>query len=811
MKISYNWLKNYVNTSKNPQDLDVILTDTGLEIEGVEKVEGIKGGLQGVVVGEVVTCEKHPDADKLQVTTVNVGAEEPLQIVCGAPNCVAGIKVIVAKVGCTLHPTPEEDFKIKKSKIRGVESFGMLCAEDELGLGQSHDGILILPEETKVGLPAAAYFNLEDDYLLEIGLTPNRSDAMGHVGVARDIVAWLNVHEDKNESVSLPDVSAFKVNNTSTKVEVEVEDTAACPRYAGTTITGVKVVPSPEWLQKHLRTIGLSPINNVVDATNYVMHELGTPLHAFDLRTVNGKVVVKSAQDGAKFTTLDGVERTLANTNLMITNGNENMCIAGVFGGEQSGVKDDTTDIFLESAYFNPVSVRKTAKMHGLNTDASFRFERGVDPNMTLVALKRTALLIQEIAGGEVSMEITDLYPNPIENKIVAFSYDRCNKLIGDTIPTETIEKILLNLDIKILSKEGNVATLEIPAYRVDVTREADVIEEVLRIYGFNKVSIPQKLNSSITARPKVDREKYQTIVSEFLTSIGANEMMNNSLTQSAYVEKLGGEAIKAHRNVAMLNPLSQELDVMRQTLVFNALESVAHNQNRQNPDLKLYEFGKVYHKFEDGYAENTRLIITISGKKEIEQWNTNKSTSNFYTLKGITTALFSRLGLDGFIKEKAIKTSVLEDGIHLAVLKNKVGEIGWINKTSKKHFGIKQDVFIADLDWDAIVDAMKMNKVRFTELPKTFSVRRDFSLLLDEKVSFASITEIAKKADKKILKDINLFDVYEGDKLAEGKKSYAVSFTFQDAEKTLKDAQIDAIMNKIQSNLEKELGAQLR
>lgn len=811
MKISYKWLKSYVNTDKTPEEISKILTDTGLEVEGLEKVESVKGGLKGVVIGEVLTCVPHENADKLKVTTVNVNAGENLQIVCGAPNVAAGQKVVVATVGCTLYPNPEEPFKIKKSKIRGVESAGMLCAEDELGLGHSHAGILVLPEDTQVGLPAAAYFNLEDDYLIEIGLTPNRSDAMGHVGVARDLVAYLNVHEGANLSLNLPVVDAFKVDETTENVEVSVENEELCPRYAGVTISGVKVAPSPEWLQNALRVIGVSPINNVVDVTNYVMHELGSPLHAFDLRNVKGKVVVKTATEGAKFTTLDDEERTLGADQLMITNGEEDMCIAGVFGGAVSGVKDDTTAIFLESAYFNPVSVRTTAKAHGLNTDSSFRFERGVDPNLTDYALKRAALLIQEVAGGAISSEPVDLYPNKIENAKVEFSYDRCNRLIGTEIAEDKVDAILENLDIKVLSKDNGIALLEIPAYRVDVTREADVVEEVLRIFGFNNIPLPSKLNTSLSSRPKVDREKLQHTVAELLTSLGASEMMNNSLTQSAYVEKLGGEVLTAERNVAMLNPLSQDLDVMRQSLIFGALESVAHNQNRQNPDLKLYEFGKVYRKFDAEYNENARLVFALTGLKEKEQWNAGKAKVDFYSLKAHVEAIFTRLGLAGMLQQKELKKSLLVDGVQLNVLKFKVGEIGWISPKMKKHFGIKQDVFIADLDWDAIVDAFKMNKVKFTELPKTFAVRRDFSLLLNKDATFAEIVTLARKADKKILKDINLFDVYEGDKLEEGKKSYAVSFTFQDAEKTLKDNQVDAVMEKIRGLLEKDLKAELR
>lgn len=810
MKISYNWLRNYVDTDMNPEEMAKILTDTGLEVEGVEKIESVKGGLEGVMIGEVLTCEQHPDADRLKVTTVSVG-KEPLHIVCGAPNVAAGQKVVVATVGCTLYPEPDKPFKIKESKIRGEVSQGMLCAEDELGMGESHDGILVLEDSAKVGMSAAEYFELEDDYMIEIGLTPNRADAMGHIGVARDLVAYLNTHEGKSLSVRIPSVEDFKVESNDLVVNVSVEDEELCPRYMGTTIKGVQVAPSPAWLQKRLRAIGLSPINNVVDVTNFVMHELGTPLHAFDAAGLNGKIVVKTANDGDKFTTLDEVERELDSSNLMITNGSDHLCIAGVFGGISSGISDETTDVFLESAYFQPVSVRKTAKMHGLNTDASFRYERGVDPNMTDLALKRAAMLIQEVAGGSIAMEVVDTNPKPIENLTVEFSFERCNKLIGTDIPKDKVITILNALDIQVLEENIGVAKLEIPAYRVDVTREADVVEEVLRIFGYNAVPIPEKLNSSISRFIKPDPEKIQNIISEMLVGMGCMETMNNSLTKSDYVSKLGGETLKSERNVAMLNPLSQDLDVMRQSLIFNMLETVAHNQNRQNPDLKLFEFGKTYHKYDTGYNENRRLIIAVTGLKAAENWNASKDQQTFFSIKSIASAVFQRLGMDELLKSNGLKNSLLQDGLQLKVLKNNVGEIGWVSQKFKKHFGIKNDVFIADLDWDGILNSIQFTKVKYTELPKTFAVRRDFSLLINQDVTFASIEEIARNCDKKLLKEVGLFDVYEGDKLEAGKKSYAVSFKFQDAEKTLQDKQVDAIMDKIRTSLESKLGAQLR
>lgn len=811
MKVSYNWLKEYIETDLSPEEMGKILTDTGLEVEGIHKIEAVKGGLEGVVVGEVKTCEKHPDADRLKVTTVSIGGEEDLQIVCGAPNVAAGQKVIVATVGTTLYPNPEEGFKIKKSKIRGVESHGMLCAEDELGLGTSHDGILVLEEGTVVGMKAASYFDLEDDYQIEIGLTPNRADAMGHIGVARDVMAFLNVHKKASTSLSIPSTDEFKVDGNELTIDIKVDDAELCPRYMGTSIKGVKVGPSPSWLQKRLRSIDLSPINNVVDITNFVMHELGTPLHAFDAAKLNGKVVVKTANEGDKFTTLDDVERTLSSDNLMITNGSDHLCIAGVLGGSESGITEETTDVFLESAYFNPVSVRKTAKFHGLNTDASFRYERGVDPNLTEMALKRTTLLIQQVAGGSIQMETVDTNPKPFENKIVEFSYERCNDLIGDQLQADYVKEILANLDIRVKSESNGIAQLEIPAYRVDVTREADVVEEVLRIHGFNSVPIPEKLNTSIAYFQKPDVEKIQTTISEMLVGQGCIETLNNSLTKAEYSEKLGGEVVKSARNVEMLNPLSQDLNVMRQSLLFNMLETVAHNQNRQQPDLKLFEFGKVYHKYDSGYSENKRLIIVLTGKKEAESWNSSTDDTTYYTIKGTALALFERLGLSGMLKQSAFKNSLLQDGMQLSILKQKAGEIGWVSPKLKKYFGIKQDVFVADLDWDAIINSLKMVKVKYQELPKSFAVRRDFSLLLDTKVQFSEIENIARNCDKKLLKEVGLFDVYEGKNLDEGKKSYAVSFKFQDNEKTLKDNQVDAIMEKIRQQLESQLGAQLR
>lgn len=809
MKISYNWLKQYVDTDLSAEEIGSILTETGLEVESVEKIEMVKGGLEGVIVGEVLTCEKHPDADKLKVTTVTVGGE-PLQIVCGAPNVAVGQKVAVAMVGCTLYPTPEEPLKMKVSKIRGVESHGMLCAEDELGIGKSHDGIMVLDPSTPVGKPMAEVLEMEDDYQLEIGLTPNRADAMGHIGVARDLIAYLNFHRGLDLKLKMPATKEHAVS-ANCKVSIEVENAEKCLRYLGQTVSGVSIKPSPAWLQKKLRAVGLSPINNVVDVTNYVMRELGTPLHAFDIRALNGKIVVKTAETGASITTLDGTDRKLTAEDLMITNGQENLCIAGVFGGLTSGVKEDTKEVFIESAYFEPVSVRKTAKYHGLNTDASFRFERGVDPALTDYALKRAVDLIIEVAGGQVGMPVAEIYPKKIQDHAVKFSYSRCNNLIGTTISKEEVNKILLSLDIQIHSCKDDVAELIVPAYRVDVTREADVIEEILRIYGFNNVPLPEKLNSSIGVFPKPDTERIQEVISEMLIGKGLVETMNNSLTRSSYVEKTGGEVFSMEHNVPMLNPLSLELDVMRQSLIFNALEVIEYNQNRQHADLRLFEFGKVYHNYPSGYTENKRLILALTGRKNIESWNSSNDQFSYYSIKGLVNALFGRLGLEGMLKESALKKSLLEDGVQLNVIKHKVGEMGWVSAKMRKQFGIKNEVFIADLDWDAILNCLNFAKIKYAELPKTFAVRRDFSLLLDKTTTFAEIEDVARNCDKKILKEVGLFDVYEGKNLDEGKKSYAVSFCFQDPEQTLKDEQIDRVMEKIRTELETKLNAQLR
>lgn len=809
MKISLNWLKEYIEVDLSAEKVAEILTDTGLEVEGLEKIETIKGGLEGVLIGEVLTKEKHPDADRLNVTTVNVGHEEALQIVCGAPNVEAGQKVVVATVGSTLYPNPEEPFKIKKSKIRGVESFGMICAEDELGLGESHDGIMVLEPTTPVGIEAKDFFQIEDDYLIEIGLTPNRADAMGHIGVARDLKAYLNFHDNKDSRIKWPE---NKIISTSKEaVKLNIQDNESCPRYAGAVINGIQVAESPDWLKNRLRAIGLKPINNIVDITNFVMHETGNPLHAFDLAQVGDQIIVRKAKNGEKIVTLDEEERELHKDDLLICNESEAMCIAGVFGGLDSGVKDNTQSIFLEAAYFNPVAVRKTAKRQGLNTDSSFRFERGIDPNTVLYARDRALSLILEIAGGELG-ELQDYYPKPIPNQEVLFVPRRARQLIGTEISNEDMYRILKELDIKIISEDEDEVVLDVPAYRVDVTREADITEEILRIYGFNNVPIPEKLNSSVTFRAKPDQEKLYNTTADLLVAKGFHEIMNNSLTSSQIWKKIKSGAFNHERDIEILNPLSQELDVMRQTLLFGGLRAIEHNQNRQQPNLKFFEFGHDYRKGVNGeYAQRKKLNIWVCGNRDEENWRGSNEKADFYFLKGIVESILQKLGLWKNPVSAALLNDLFEEGYNIAIAKKSIVDLGWIRKDILKEFGIKNDVYYASFDWKVMSELSIINRISAKELPKTQFVRRDFSLLLDNKVNFSDIERIAKSVDKKLLKSVGLFDVYEGKNLPKGKKSYAVNFTFQDDQKTLKDSQVDAIMGKIRSRLEEDLKAQLR
>ena len=808
MKISYNWLKQFLQTDWEAEKTGELLTDLGLEVEGIEKVESIKGSLQGVVVGEVKTCIKHPNADKLKVTTVDLGNGSPVQIVCGAPNVDAGQKVPVATVGTMLYDEKGEGFKIKKGKIRGEESHGMICAEDELGLGKSHDGIMILDESLAPGTPCSDVFNIETDYVFEIGLTPNRSDAMSHYGVARDLRAGL-IQQGTNIELISPSVSDFHVDERTLKIDIEVEDKELVPRYCGITITDVEVKESPEWIQNRLKAIGLAPKNNIVDITNYVLHELGQPLHAFDASKIRGgKVVVKTLEEGTKFTTLDDVERELSSEDIMICDADSKpLCIGGVFGGANSGVTESTHTIFLESAYFNPVSVRKTAKRHGLNTDASFRFERGIDINTTKYALKRAALLIEEYAGGKMSSDILDFYPVKVEDFEVFLSFENAYKLIGQEIPKETIKKILASLDIKINSVTEAGLGLVVPSYRTDVQREADIIEEILRVYGYNNVEFSHKLNTSISFDSDIN-VKVENIVADQLSSLGFNETMANSLTKADYLEL--SENLNPEHSVEMLNPLSNDLKVMRQSLLFSGLESVAYNINRKQNSLKFYEFGKTYHKYESGYQEDKHLTLFVTGNRTQDSWKVASQASDFFYLKGIVTALLSRLGIDN-LKTTPIKSDVFSEGITLSLGKMKLVELGVVKRAILKEFSIKQEVLFADFNWQTILGLVGNKKIKVADLPKFPAVKRDLALLLDNKVEFKDIYNLAFQSERKLLKEVDLFDVYEGDKLPEGKKSYAVSFVLQDENKTLEDKQIDKIMQKLQQTFEKNLDAVLR
>ncbi|MBC3759720.1 phenylalanine--tRNA ligase subunit beta [Hyunsoonleella sp. SJ7] len=809
MKISYNWLKQFININWTPEQTSELLTDLGLEVEGIESYQSIKGGLEGVVIGKVITCEKHPNADKLKVTTVDIGGESPLQIVCGAPNVATGQKVPVATIGTTLYTEEGESWTIKKGKIRGEESHGMICAEDELGLGTSHDGIMVLDEKIKIGTPASTIFQVENDHVFEIGLTPNRADAMSHYGTARDLKAGLFQKEIKVELIT-PSVSAFNVENRTLKIDVEVIDKELAPRYCGVTISGIKVDESPEWLKHRLKAIGLSPINNVVDATNYVLHELGQPLHAFDAVKISGnKVEVKTLEKGTKFISLDGIERELHEDDLMICDAEKPMCIAGVFGGIDSGVTESTTSIFLESAYFNPVSIRKSAKRHGLNTDASFRFERGIDPKITEYALKRAALLIQELAGGDITSDIIDIYPKKIEDFQVRLSFENAKKIIGEDIPKETIKGILTALDIKVNNVTETGLGLTVPSYRNDVQREADIIEEILRVYGYNNISISEKLNASISSMSRFEDYKIQNTIGNQLVAQGFFEILSNSLTSPNYVAL--GRDLKEEHNIEMLNPLSNDLSVMRQSLLFSGLEAVSYNINRKRQDLKLFEFGKTYHNFSGERSEVKHLTLFATGNQNPESWaNTNKGKTDYFFLKGIVNAALERLGISRY-NEAPIKNDLFSEGVSINLGKTKIVEFGLINKSVLKHFDISQEVVCADFNWDAILDIVKHNKITFKPIPKYPEVRRDFALLLDENITFESIYKIAKQTEKQLLKNVNLFDVYQGKNLPKGKKSYAVSFTLQDEKKTLNDKQIDKIMGKLQNNFERQLGAELR
>ncbi len=817
MKISYKWLKDYINTDLTPQQLEGILTQTGLEIGGIEEVESVKGGLRGLVIGEVVTCEKHPNSDHLSKTTVNVGTGDLLPIVCGAPNVAAGQKVVVATVGTTLY-SGEGEFVIKRAKIRGEESQGMICAEDEIGLGTGHDGIMVLPADAVVGTPANQYFNVESDYSVEVDLTPNRIDGASHIGVARDLAAYLK--QEQKISYTKPSVDAFKVDDHSLEIPVEMKNPEACPRYAGVTLTGIEIKESPEWLQNRLKTIGLHPINNVVDVTNYVLFETGQPLHAFDADEITGnKVVAQTLPAGTKFTTLDEVERDLHEDDLMICNTEAGMCIGGVFGGIQSGVKDTTTSIFLESACFDPVYIRKTARRHGLNTDASFRFERGTDPNGVIYALKRAALLIKEVAGAKISSEIVDIYPEPIEDFKVDVSYANIKRLIGKDLGAERIKLILAGLEINIEQETETGLSLAVPPYRVDVKREADVIEEILRIYGYNNVEIPTKVNASLQYSAPHDPVKIRKLMADMLTAQGFNEIWSNSLTKASYYEN--GQTLSDEHTVKLFNPLSNDLGVMRQTLLFGGLEAIAYNANRQNADLRLYEFGNCY--FHNGtdlkddvmknFREEEHLALFITGEKERESWLAPQAASSFFQLKSYVENLLAKMGLKAEnLNADSVSNELLsEDLIYSTRNGKKLAEFGIVHSKLRKQFEIDNPVYYADLSMDQIILEQRNNKTLFTELPKYPAVRRDLALLLNKEVQFAQIRDLAFRVEKKLLRSVDLFDVYEGQGIPEDKKSYAVSFSLRDDEKTLNDKQIDKIMQKLIFQFDRELEAKLR
>jgi len=817
MKISYNWIRDYLDIDIEPARLSHILTGIGLEVEAMEEWDSVKGGLKGIIIGEVLTCQRHPDADKLSVTTVNVGGSEPLHIVCGAPNVAAGQKVPVAMVGATVYKGAGS-LEIKKTKIRGELSEGMICAEDELGLGTHHEGIMVLDKDAVPGTPASDYFGITKDTVFEIGLTPNRIDSGSHYGVARDLAAYLTINEGSEKKLTRPSVESFKTDNNENKFDVIIENQTACPRYTGLTISGIKVGESPAWLKTRLRSIGLNPINNIVDVTNFVQHETGQPLHAFDADTIDGrKVIIRNLPDGTKFTTLDGVVRSLSSKDLMICNVNEGMCIAGVFGGIKSGVTDSTRSVFLESAYFNPVSIRKTARRHSLNTDASFRFERGADPEITPWALKRAALLIKEVAGGSVSSEIVDIYPIKIARKTVEATYSSIKRLIGKTIEPALIKKILGLLEIKILSETGDRLTLEIPSYRVDVQREADVIEEILRIFGYNNIETGEHINSTLYTIEKPDREKVVNIISDMLVANGFSEIMCNSLNPSAFYEK--GD-FDNEKTVLLANPLSSDLNAMRQSLLYGGLSSVAWNINRQNPDLRLFEFGNCYFRLNHekktpevkDFNESKSLDIFLSGKTGYKRWNSSTGPTSFFNIKSTVEMVMSRLGIDydNLRKGESIR-KYFSDSVTWSSGNKILAEAGKLTREYLTMFGIEQDVFYAHIEWDMLMSSIREHKISFHELPKYPWVRRDLALLIDRNIRFSQIRDLALKAEKHILKSVDLFDVYESDSLGDNKKSYAVSFILRDDQRTLTDKNIEKVMTNLVSIFEKELDARIR
>ena len=816
MNISYKWLKEYVDFDLTPQQVCDALTSTGLEVDALEEVQAIRGGLKGLYVGKVLTCEIHPNSDHLHVTTVDLGKGEPSQIVCGAPNVAADQKVIVADLGCVLYDGDKE-FVIKKSKLRGVESCGMICAEDEIGVGTSHDGIIVLPDDAVVGTPAAEYYHLESDWLIEIDITANRADALSHWGVARDLYAWLK-QNGYQTSLHRPSDEGFKVDNHDLPIDVVIENTEACRRYACVSITGCEVKESPEWLKEKLNIIGLRPINNIVDITNYVMMAYGQPLHCFDADMVKGhKIVVKTMPEGTPFQTLDGVEHQLSSRDLAICNEEEPMCIAGVFGGKGSGTYETTRNVVLESAYFHPTWIRKSARRHGLSTDASFRFERGIDPNGVIYALKQAAMLCKELAGGKISMDICDEYPSPIENAKVSLKYDYVKSLVGKDISADTIKNICQSLEMKVLSESAEGLQLEVPAYRVDVQRPCDVVEDILRIYGYNNVEIPTQLKSSLVIKGEEDRKhKLQNLVSEQLVGAGFNEILNNSLTKVAYYPVDDATLVK------IMNPLSQDLGVMRQTLLYGGLESVEHNVKRKAQNLRFFEFGNVYfidpekhnpdHPMQ-AYKEENMMALWVTGKRVEGSWAHPDEDSNYFELSAYVQNILQRIGMKpGMLVTKKSENPAFSAGLQLESRGGKkLIEMGIVSMKLLKQFDLQQPVYFAELNWTQLMKATRKSEVLFTDIPKHPAVSRDLALLVDSSVEFAQIEQIARQSEKKLLKSVELFDVYEGKNLPAGKKSYAVNFILQDEEKTMNDKQIDAIMQKLIQNLKKQLGAELR
>ncbi len=820
MNISYKWLKEYVDFDLTPQQVSDALTSCGLEVDALEEVQSIRGGLKGLYVGKVLTCEMHPNSDHLHVATVDLGKECPQQIVCGAPNVAVGQKVIVADLGCVLYDGDKE-FTIKKSKLRGVESNGMICAEDEIGVGNDHAGIMVLPNDAVVGTPAAEYFHLESDWVIEIDITANRSDALSHWGVARDLYAWLK-QNGYPTSLHRPDCEEFKVDNEDLDIDVEIENTDACRRYVSLSVTDCEVKESPEWLKNKLSVIGLRPINNIVDITNYIMMAYGQPMHCFDADMVEGnKIVVKTLPEGTPFVTLDGEEHQLGEHDLAICNAKEPMCIAGVFGGRGSGTYETTRNVVLESACFHPTWIRKSARRHGLSTDASFRFERGIDPNGQIYAIKQAAILCKQLAGGKVSMQIKDVYPNPIPNAVVELEYGYVDTLIGKEIGKDTIKSIATSLDMKVLKETDDALTLEVPAYRVDVQRQCDVVEDILRIYGYNNVEIPTRLASALTTPEAADAEyKLENVIGEQLVGCGFNEILNNSLTKTSYYQDLNAYA--EENTVKVMNPLSADLGVMRQTLLFGGLESINRNANRKMGNLRFFEFGNCYHynaeKHEDenpikAYTEEYHLGLWVTGKRVQGSWAHPDEDSSYYELKAYVENVLGRLGVPaGMIVSAKSQNNIFSSGIEM---KNRGGkvfvEMGVVSRELQRKADITSPVYFADIHWTALMKAVRNNKVEFTEISKYPSVSRDLALLVDKNVEFAQIVQIVRQSEKKLLKSVELFDVYEGKNLPVGKKSYAVNFILQDSEKTLNDKAIDAIMNKVVNNLKKQLGAELR